>query len=388
MHNHTVKKLPTIIQVYGGSPRKRGSLEEYFLLLTRELFKHGFESVFVFNRKIDDELEKLYTDAGAKIIVTPNTEKRFDPFLILKIWRLFFNLRPVLVNFHFGRTCFNATIAARLCGISNTVWTKHSFNENGPFYRQLSMYKKFRSLIFLQGCITKRIIAVSEGLKKELLLYHLPEKKITRIYLGVNLERFSRGTSTKTTFQDLKIEDYHRVVACISQARPEKGLEYLIRAVPMVTGKINNLKVLILGGGPLTTDLKVLSKELGVADNILFCGVRNDVENIIALSEFTVLPSLTEGLPLALIESVACNRPVIATKVGGIPEVITDEESGILVPPKDEMALAKAMIKLLSDQHRLREMADACSGKAIQFDVRKGVEATTNLYKTIIQSNV
>lgn len=384
MHNQAVKKLPTIIQFYGGSPKKRGSLEEYFLLLTRELCKRGFETVFVFNRKITDELEKLYVDAGAKIIVAPSTEKRFDPFFILKTCQLFFNLRPVLVNFHFGRTCFNATIAARLCGISNTVWTKHSFNENGPFYRQLPMYKKMRSLIFLQGCMTKQILAVSEGLKKELLLYNLPNKKITRIYLGVNLARFSTSISTKTSFQELKIEDYHRVVACISQARQEKGLEYLIRAVPMVTEKINNLKVLILGGGPLTTDLKVLSKDLGVAGNILFCGVRNDVENIVALSELTVLPSLTEGLPLALIESVACKKPVIATKVGGIPEVITDEENGILVPPKDEVALAEAMIKLLSDQHRLRRMANACPGKAIQFDVRKGVEETINLYKTLI----
>ena len=388
MHNHAVTKSPTIIQVYGGSPKKRGSLEEYFLRLTRELYKHGYKSVFVFNRKIDQELEKAYEDAGAKIILIANTEKRFNPTTVFRFWQLFYKVRPALVNFHFGRTSFNATISARICGINNTVWTKHSFNESGPFYQKLSIFKKLRSLIFLQGCLSKRIIAVSEGLKKELLLYHLPESKIVRIYLGVNLERFSRGAISSSTLLDLKIEGHHKVVACISQARPEKGLEYLIRAVPRVAEKIDNLKVLILGGGPLTEALEDLSVELGVQHNILFCGVRNDVEDIIALSEFTVLPSLTEGLPLALVESIASKKPVITTGVGGIPEAVTNGANGILIPPKDEEALAHAMIELLSAPNLLRKMSDDCAQKALQFDVRNGVEKTISLYKKVMKFNV
>jgi glycosyltransferase involved in cell wall biosynthesis len=124
-----------------------------------------------------------------------------------------------------------------------------------------------------------------------------------------------------------------------------------------------------------------------VSENIIFCGVRNDVENIIAISEFTVLPSLTEGLPLALLESMALGRPAITCNVGGIPEVITDGENGFLIPPRDEYALADRIITLLSNAEILRKMEQVATERAQNFNIDAGVKNTIIVYKEMIQSH-
>lgn len=377
-----------IIQVYGGSPKKKGSLEEYFLHLSARLYQEGFQCVFVFNREIEANLKQYYTEAQAKILVMPDTEKRFDIGMIMQFRRLFRSLRPALINFHFGRACSNGLMAARLAGIDATVWTKHSFYEKGPFYRSVPQYKILTSMILLQGLMAKKVIAVSDGIRKELLQYHIPESKIAHIYLGINLDRFGGSSSLSSLPQDLGIGKETRVVSCISQARPEKGLEYLICALPIVAEKYPNIRVLLVGGGPLTESLRVMARKLGVENSIVFCGVRNDVERIISSSEYLVLPSLSEAQGLVILESFACGRAVIASKVGGIPEIVEEGINGLLVPPKDAAALAERMIRLLHDDELRRRMGMAASEKSKPFNVDTGVTRTVELYREVMDYHV
>lgn len=386
--NQPTNKQKKVVHVYGNFPKKKGSMEEYYLALTRKLNQIGFKSIFIFTDDIDDALKKFYDEVGAEIIVMPGTNKRFDLPLIFKYQRLFRKIAPVLVNVNFGRTSFNALVAARFARINNTVWTKGSFYEKGPFYQPVPKIRIFTSLIFLAGWLSKKIMVISEGLRKELLLYDLPASKIVRIYRGINLERFKSQKISSSFLHEFRINKEDRVVACISQARHEKGLEYLLRAMPSVIGKFSRLKLLIVGGGPLTNSLKKLAEELNVADHVVFCGVRNDVEKIINISEFTVLPSLTEGLGLVTLESLACGKPVVASNVGGIPEVVVDGETGFLVPPRDEHALADKINYLLSDSNLLKKMKDKCLARAQQFDVNVGAAKTVELYLGLIRENV
>lgn len=377
-----------IVQIYGGSPKKRGSLEDYFLQLTSRLRDEGMRSVFVFNREFDPRLKELYVRSGAEIRVIPETDKRFDVGTIRAYRRLFSELRPLIANFHFGRSCFYGLVAARLTGIRNTIWTKHSFHENGPFYRNVSALRLVFSMIFLQAHLSKKVIAVSNGIKKELSHYYLPGKKVERIYLGINLERFGGQPGAPLSPADVGSREGERIIACISQARPEKGLESLIRAMPQVASAFPDVRLLVVGGGPLTGLLETLSAELGVRDRITFCGVRNDVEEILALCEFTVLPSLTEGLPLALLESICAGKPVIASNVGGIPEVIADRRNGFLIKAQDISAIAAKINDLLANRLLLEEMSSDCKERAKSFDIRDGVENTVRVYKELLDARV
>lgn len=377
-----------ILQVYGGSPKKKGSLEDYFLKLSLTMQQEGYASIFVFNREIEEHLAKLYQDVGASIITIPDTIRRFDLAMINRFRKLFRELKPSLVNFHFGRACSNGLLAAYLSGVFNTVWTKHSFYERGPFYRSVPQLKILTSMILLQGLMAKRVIAVSDGIKKELLQYHIPDSKIARIYLGINLDRFGSASSISAIRQELGIAKEARIFSCISQARQEKGLEYLIRALPKVMEMFPDIKVLLVGGGPLTESLRELARQLLVDNHIVFCGVRNDVERIISASEFMVLPSLTEAQGLVILEAFACGKPVIASSVGGIPEVITDEVNGLLVPPKDVDSLAERMIRLLQDTKSRQRMGMAAVEKAKMFDVNIGVERTIELYHEVMNQHV
>ena len=139
--------------------------------------------------------------------------------------------------------------------------------------------------------------------------------------------------------------------------------------------------------GPLTESLQALARELGVSDYVIFCGVRNDVEHILSISDFTVLPSLTEGLGLALLEAQAAGRPVVASNVGGIPELITHGVNGLLVGPHDVRGLVDAIGLLLKDGALLQRMGRQSADRAELFDVRRGVAQTISLYEELIWNN-
>ena len=132
-------KKKTIVQVLGGSPKKIGSLEEYFLALTAELSKEGFKTVFIFDKEISNHIKSFYDNEEAEIINMPITNKHLDLPLILKYRKLLKRINPLLINVHFGYTGINVLIASYLAGIKNTIWTKRSLNENGPFYQRVSL---------------------------------------------------------------------------------------------------------------------------------------------------------------------------------------------------------------------------------------------------------
>lgn len=379
---------PVILQVLGGSPKKKGSLEEYFLFLSRKLYDDGYMCIFVFNDEIEESLRKLYVDAHAEIVVLRGENRRFDIRMIFGYIKLFRHTKPAIVNFHFGNACFHGLIASYFSKVRKTVWTKHSFYDDGPFYNKLSFFKKFFSLIFLQGHLVSKNIVISEGLKKELREYFISSSRIKRIYLGINLGRFSGCLQYSPLPSDINVTPDKDIISCFSQARHEKGLEYLVRAMKIVLQKWPSVHLVLVGGGPLTEDLIALAEALGIASNISFVGVRNDVEKILQSSLFTILPSISEGISLALLEAQAVGKPSVASCVGGVPEVIIDGANGVLVSPKDVGALADKILLLLSDRKLLDAMKMECLEKAGDFDVKFGVADTIAVYKELLLDHV
>ncbi len=172
------------------------------------------------------------------------------------------------------------------------------------------------------------------------------------------------------------------VVTMVGVLRPRKGHDAALAAWPAVLRSFPDARLLMVGEGPQQEVLQARARELGVAERVIFAGKRTDVSRLIRASTLVVLPSEHEALPTTLIEAAACGRPVVATDVDGIPEVVMDGETGLLVPVGDEVALAREVTALLGDEpRRLRMGEDARALAEERFDARRWAERLYEIYE-------
>jgi len=166
---------------------------------------------------------------------------------------------------------------------------------------------------------------------------------------------------------------------------PVKGHTYLIMAFAQVITEIPNIRLVFLGDGELRGELSGQVKTLGLEKHVLFLGIRNDVPEIISCSDLFVLPSINEEFGVVLLEAMAMKCPIVAANVGGVPEVVLDGETGVLVPLKDPVQLARGIIRLLKDRSLAFQMAE-CGYQRLKtyFDINE-VSKTEHLYKELLE---
>jgi glycosyltransferase involved in cell wall biosynthesis len=175
------------------------------------------------------------------------------------------------------------------------------------------------------------------------------------------------------------------VVGAIAVLRPEKALDVLVSAASLLAAELPGLRVLIAGGGPDEGRLRALVRELGLEETVLLLGLRRDVADVLAAVDVVALTSDREGTPLALMEAMAAAKPIVATNVGGIPDLVEDGVHGLLVPPRDPSALADALGRLLGDA--LLRDALGRNGQERQrqeFDVGVAVKRVEAIYEELI----
>jgi glycosyltransferase involved in cell wall biosynthesis len=224
----------------------------------------------------------------------------------------------------------------------------------------LTAHWKLKAYCFLDSLWIRffdRIIAVSDEVKKDMLRFKIPEEKITMIDNGIALERFEKVVEAKNMRNQLGFGEKTRIVGTIGSLGIEKGHIYLLEAARHILNIVNDLKFLVVGDGPLRKPLEKKSEELGIKKHVIFLGQRKDIPELLMAMDIFVLPSIKEGLPMALLEAMAAKRPVIATRVGAIPKVIENKDTGVLVEPKDISGLRDAIINLLSDPGRMDLLA-------------------------------
>jgi glycosyltransferase involved in cell wall biosynthesis len=200
------------------------------------------------------------------------------------------------------------------------------------------------------------IITASDKIKEEMLQYHIAENKIRVIDYGINIEDFDTPILNGALRKELGIHENEKIIGTIGRLKTEKGHIFLLQAAKEILKQFKDIKVVIVGDGPLRNQLEAQARTFGIEKNIIFTGHRKEKLELLTMMDIVVLPSVEEGLPIALLEAMAAKRPVIATRVGAIPKVIKDHENGILIPPKDADALQKSVCHLLGDprlSHRL-----------------------------------
>ena len=189
-----------------------------------------------------------------------------------------------------------------------------------------------------------RVCAVSDEIKGVLERSGVPREMLSVVPNGIPVDQFSSGR------QVLKAElgfQENTIVGFVGRMSKEKGLEHLINIVPGLVAIAPSTRFVFVGEGPERSALERLTRHLHVEENVLFLGRREDLADVYAGIDVFVLPSLNEGMPLVLLEAMAAGRPVVATRVGEIPKIIKDGESGLLVEPGDEQGLRGAITQLL-----------------------------------------
>jgi glycosyltransferase involved in cell wall biosynthesis len=260
------------------------------------------------------------------------------------------------------------------------VTTKHGWITNSVKQRFFKTVDKV---------IAKRydcVIAVSRKIQDELLAAGVSSRKVRLVHNAIVWDRYKKTGRNGFLQQTIARKLETPVLVSIGRMSPEKGHADLIEAVRLLAADGRRFSVVLVGDGPQRRSLETRVREMGLADRVHFPGYLSDTARVLEHADLTVLPSHTEGLPNAALEALAMEVPVLATRVGGTPEVITDGETGRLVPPNAPAALAAGIAEFLDNRERWRQMA-VC-GRAMverQFDFGARTRHVEAIYTELIQ---
>ena len=325
------------------------------------------------------------------IIVVPYLKREINPlwdFLALtKLFLVFKKEKFDIVHTHTAKAGFLGRIASWMAGIHQVIYMPHGHVFYGYF--GLLMSKIAINLERFVAYLTSTIMVSTELEKRDLIAFKVttPEKIIV-INSGLELENYKDVVVDVQSKRDkLQIEEDVSVIGMISRLEPVKGPGYLIEAAKIVIEQIPKIKFLIVGDGSLRKDLESQCEDLGILDEFIFTGWKEDVRSILSMLDILVLPSLNEAVGRVLIEAGACGIPVIATNVGGVPEIVRNKQTGILVPPRSPELLAQAIIDLITNEHRRHEMGIAAKGWIDdRFSACRMVERVSKSYKELVES--
>ncbi|HEY5649353.1 MAG TPA: glycosyltransferase family 4 protein [Nitrospiria bacterium] len=230
-----------------------------------------------------------------------------------------------------------------------------------------------------------RILAISEGVKRVLVGDGLDPDKIDIVHSGIDLSPFNPDESGSEARGEFGIPPHAPVVGCVAHFADHKGHRYLIEAAVEMIQKRPDIRLLLVGDGELRHQTELQAKSLGLGEQVIFAGFREDVPRLLAAMDLVVLSSHLEGLGTSLLDAMAMAKPVVGTRVGGIPEMIEEGVNGSLVPPRDPAALSVSILKLLEDPGKLKKMGRAGRENVLKnFSAESMVIKTERIYREIL----
>ena len=316
--------------------------------------------------------------AGVKHLQIPLSSKfEFGP----NLWRSWLALLPALQSGSFDIVHAHTRIAQVLGGL---IENKHGI----PCVTTCHGFFKTNLGRRLWPCWEQKVIAVSPAVQEHLVRVHrVAMEKIVCIPNGIDTEKYQQGYDEHRTTalrQQLGIPKGCRVVGTTARLSPVKGLNHLLDAFALCLKADKNLCCLIVGEGPVRKELEVQAKNLGIAPRVVFAGAVDNVAPYLALMEVFVLPSRMEGLGLSILEAFAAGKPVVASRVGGIVDVIRNNENGLLVSPGSPQEIARAMQQILADEKLGARLAQE-GNKTVRRDysLDRMVQAVQSLYDAV-----
>ncbi len=327
------------------------------LLAALDRSRYDFRVAFL---RDDPILRSDFEEIGAAV-VPMGPCAGFDPPCWLRLRRYVARERIQLVHTHMDVADFHGALAARLGGARAVVSTKHAPDE----FRGRRTWKRppFLLLERLAYEMDDAVVVVSEGLATFLeQTEHLPRRKM--VIIGHGVGEPGVAVPRPEARRELGLASFDPVLGAVGRLSPEKGHLHLLRALPAIAAAFPGAGCVLAGDGRARPELEAEARRLGLGGRVVFLGHRRDVSRVLAALDLFVQPSVYEGFGLSLLEAMAAGLPVVASRVGGIPEVVDDGESGVLVPPGDAGALAASVIDLLRDPGRGRRLGEIAALRA------------------------
>lgn len=333
----------------------------------------------------------MLREAGVEVFKADMCSK----YNILTIFRLakFMRQRHIdIVHTHGSRANFYGRLAARIARVPAIISTI-AIILGRESHADVNVVKRKLYIIIdkLTSGFVDKFLVLSEIHRNALANdYNIDLSRIEKIYNGIELGEYNNEPNKGYIIRkEMNISQESQIVGFIGRLAIEKGLSFLLQAFPKVITVFPDVKFLIVGDGSLRVELESLAERLNTHDNCIFTGFRKDIPNILSAIDIFTMSSLFEGMPMVILEAMASSKPVISTDVGGISELVVDGETGILVPPQDPDALAEAIITLLKDKQKAKQMGIAGRKRVEEyFDVKVMVRRTEEVYEELIKEKL
>ncbi|MCD6360386.1 MAG: glycosyltransferase family 4 protein [Armatimonadetes bacterium] len=390
-----MKNLPSPITVaYVDHAAQVGGAEKSLLELVTHLDRERFEPVVLHQpgaQWVPDEpgdLRFVPVIPGSPIYdakrdeispgVTQNIARAFRATsLVRRVCGELARLKPALVHTNSAKMHLIGGAAARLLHLPVVWHVRDLITEPGARRWVVRAVRYVRPEIV---AISEAVAAQFEGLPCR--VHHIPN--------GIPLDRFTPGSPPEGLREQLGLPADALVVGVVARLTPWKGHKTLLRAWARVIERIPQARLLVVGEVAFWQDgyeqqLRALAEELGVAGHVVWLGFRDDVPDLLRLCNLLVLPSVNEPFGRVIIEAMAVGLPVVATSSGGVPEIVVEGETGLLVPPGEPEPLGEAITEILAAPERARAMGSAGRERALQrFDVRRVAAQVEELYSELL----
>jgi glycosyltransferase involved in cell wall biosynthesis len=296
-----------------------------------------------------------------------------DLRLVPRIRRLIRDFRADLVHLH---SRIGADVMGGIAGRLARVPTVHSRRVDNPEPRW-RVAVKYR--------LHDRVIAISRGIGEVLTREGLPAAKLRVVRSAVDVDRFDHPCDRQSVCERLDLPSHARLIGVVAQLIARKGHRFLIDALPPLVARHPDLLVLFLGQGPETRALKQRIRERGLGGTVRFGGFRDDLPDLLPCLQMLVHPATMEGLGVSLLQASSAGVPIVASRVGGIPEAVRDGVNGLLVPAADVEALGNAVGRLLEDRPLAARLGEA--GRSLmraEFSIDAMVEGNLAVYRELL----
>jgi glycosyltransferase involved in cell wall biosynthesis len=359
-----------VLHVESGRHLYGGARQVLYLL--EALRGSGVESVLACAAGSD--VERAGRAQGERVCALP-MHGDLDPLLFFRLLRLIRAERPAIVHLHSRRSAdVQGGLAAAAAGVP-AVLSRRVDHPPSPL------------LARWQFGLYDRVIAISEEIRRVLLAANVPAERVVCVPSAVDLARFARPAGRAHARAALGVGADDAVIGVVAQLIERKGHRFLLDAFPAIRAAAPQARLLFLGRGPLEPELRAQAGRQGLADRVHFAGFREDLPDLYPALDVVAHPATAEGLGVALLEAAAAERPIVASAVGGIPEIVRDGETGLLVPPRDSAALGSAIVRLLLDGELARRLgAGARALVAERHSVAAMTAGNLAVYRTVRES--